>query len=347
MKTEEGTVSRLASKKVVFSLLGIIVAIVIGLSMAFMPKKIDATFFDESGKLSVNVLSAVSADLEAGRINLLLVNSPDLIAYIFSEVETITINGSDEEVLDSEYLIELLMFFDDVNLASFEKNNYPEFEYLLSTSEDNSAIKDLASLWVKHSQTASSLTKLEEQSIATAILYLTIRTDDYSPVSQESLLDYYRSARAQNSEFRILESSLLQSLWLNEFKEIIEMGDDVQSVADKKHKLVSTYRQINQALNTSGDLIRLLNHKNRDVVIGSAALIRTMAPKNALHALRYHIVRSQDEEVKLILLDALAAYGNSARVYESQLKQLMRMSKSDAVKKKIQLVLKNMNGHSV
>lgn len=347
MKTEEGAVSRLASKKVAFSLLGIIVTIVISLSMAFMPKKIDVSFFDESGKLNVSVLSAVSADLEAGRINPLLVNSPDLIAYIFSEVETITINGSDEEVLDSEYLIELLMFFNDVNLASFEKNNYPEFEYLLSTSEDNSAIKDLASLWVKHSQTASSLTKLEEQSIATAILYLTIRTDGYSPVSQELLLDYYHSAKAQNSEFRIFESSLLQSLWLSEFKKIIEMDDDVQSVADKKHKLISTYRQINNTLNTSGDLIRLLNHENRDVVFGSAVLIRIMAPKNALHALRYHIVRSQDEEVKLILLDALAAYGNSARVYESQLKQLMRMSKSDAVKKKIQSVLKNMNGHSV
>jgi hypothetical protein len=44
MKTEEGAVSRLASKKIIFSLLGIIVALVIGLSMAFMSKKIDSSF---------------------------------------------------------------------------------------------------------------------------------------------------------------------------------------------------------------------------------------------------------------------------------------------------------------
>jgi hypothetical protein len=80
------------------------------------------------------------------------------------------------------------------------------------------------------------------------------------------------------------------------------------------------------------------------VVLKTAQLIKKITPDNAIHALKYHLIHSKNESVQLAVLDAIAEYGIETRPYASQLRAFLHVSKSDQVKQKIIIVLKQING---
>lgn len=307
----------------------------------FFSDNINSKFFNDSGKLDGEIVEDIKVDLRLQQKNKLLVTSPGMYEYLNKQLLNIGVQGSDEEVSDISYAISISDFNLDLDLGLYGNDFYPKLNEQYSSNNYN----EFSLTWINHSRTVESLTELEERIVGNAILHLVVRGVKSELISIDKISKQYSLEKNKKSRFRYLEFSLLQSLWLLNHKDTLINYSDFDN-SYTSNILVSDFLKIKENFKTSGDLIRLLNNNDPNIVISSAKLIKNIIPDNALHALRYHLIRSKSDRVKLVLLDAFSVYGNKARAYDSQLKQLMRLTDSDDVKKKIQLVLQKINGRS-
>lgn len=204
---------------------------------------------------------------------------------------------------------------------------------LSSYSASDEAMNDLqAGLipLVNRIQKDQKVTAFKADVLAELLLPVALGTQD-ERLSKKNIIKIYQILSKQKSPHGNLHAALLHLLWLK------SQGGDISKSLDNIYVL-------EKIISSQGDLIRSLNYHQRNIVLGSLKLIKELVPKNAIHALKYHLISNKNEKIQLAALEAIALYGVAARPYNQQLKSLLYLTKSDNLKNKIQAVLKKING---
>lgn len=145
-----------------------------------------------------------------------------------------------------------------------------------------------------------------------------------------SLAQWYRSEKASNSQSDFLRHALLRQAWNFSAK-----NQTLNLVIEKG------------LLTNDSDLIRLLNNEDENVALNAVNLITSFIPENSINALRFQFLRRQNKELRLALLDAMKSYGQHREQLESQLNNMMRLTKDAEVQEKIIETINHLNGRSL
>lgn len=321
------------------------VSVIVGVS-SFLKSGIDTTLLD-GNQFDVSKIIDINKDLASGKENVALANSPDLPDFLFNQYKDINIEGtledsSSQNEKEFDYLVKTSQFLLELELGVYDSNYYPAINQFFKSSSADYSKASL--LWLNQGHSSEALSQVEESILANSVQHLTIKNIQDPLIEYDHIVSLYKKEKKKRSAFRMFEFSLLKSIWLKAHRETLTSTQNGSISID--NKLIQDFKKIRSNLNTTGDLIRLLNTQDTTLLITSAKVIRDVVPDNALHALRYHIVRNSNSKVRIALLDAFSVYGNKARVYETQLKQIMRLTDDEAVKQKVQLVLKQINGRA-
>ena len=177
----------------------------------------------------------------------------------------------------------------------------------------------------------------EEVLVANANLFLALNqmSEGGSTQAKKRLLsEWYSDEQQRQSSHRVLEVSLLHSLWLVQSNHFIANREVV-------------FLQIKDELNNEADLVRLLNNKTDSVVTVAAGLIGLLAIDNALTGLRFQLTQTKNEQVLFALLDALSVYAKQSNQFEPQLRKMQRLTQSSDLRQKIQQTIDRLHGRSV
>jgi hypothetical protein len=313
------------SKKHLVYLLLLLIPLSYLISKSFI-KEINSDFFNEHGYLNTEKVELLIKDVRKGVFPESLKSSPDLYDYLIDELvdADFDLTNNDEQadhlILSSKLLLEL----------TIAANSYKNFSHIISDNEKKALLYELNDYLLKMSSKAN-LSTINDQVAANLLIFTAIDSAQSSSLNDRKLQEIYSKNLNHQAGYNHVAAAIIVVMWLD--RESSTFSQDVHYVVELK-----------QSVRSAGDLIRLMNHDDDQVVLKTAKLIKKIVPDNAIHALRYSLIHSKDENVKLAVLDAITEYGIEARPYVNQLKSYLRLSKSDQVKQKIQTVLKQVSG---
>lgn len=296
-------------------------------------RNIDESLFDENGNVLVSELRKINKDLSNDVVNEALLRSPDLLSYLydfsFNSNKSFQTNKNDD--------IELLISIRELVWNLFrEKNNYlVNREFLLNLINDEDILRKMK----LHYYHLNSLKSLDRKEIAKSILalYILVLAPNSNRIFETAdLVSLYSEIKKIKLPNNIATKGVLNAIWLNVL---------IENTDTNKETALLDLNQLVSPILTEGDLIRNLSSNKVQSVIATANVIERLAPLNAIHALRYHLVKQYDENISIALLSAISVYGTEARTYEAQFKKLLVNSNSTLVKLKIQETLKLLNGN--
>lgn len=313
------------SKKSIVYLLLLIIPLGYFIGKTFI-KEINNDFFNEQGYLNTETVELLIKDVRKGVFPESLKSSPDLYDYLIDELVDadfyLVNNGehADHLVLSSELLLEL----------TIAASSYKNLSNIISDNEKKILLYELNEYLLKMSSKAD-LSTTNDQIAANLLIFTAIDSAQSPSFNDTRLQEIYSSNLNHQAGYNRVAAAIIVVMWLD--RGAPTFSQDVHYVVELK-----------QSVRSAGDLIRLMNHDDDQVVLKTAKLIKKIVPDNAIHALRYSLIHSKDDDVKLAVLDAITEYGIEARPYINQLKSYLRLSKSDQVKQKIQIVLKQVSG---
>lgn len=281
--------------------------------------------------LSPQKIEQVITQLKDKKISYLISESPGLGDWLLHRLQEADINGQEEdkdkrfnEARLSLALQKMSTWQDPPGLYrdAYVKKGWP------------SKLQALCTTWVNHAKLANwTLTPVEDELLA-QVLLATNLTKEPQPrcMSATELSKTYRHIAHKPVASQQLQAAILQLLWLD---------IAAQLTPENTHLLPA----IAQTLYSSGDVIRLVGNQDKQVAIASVRLIAELVPSNAIHALRFHLIQSADDDLKIEILKAMQHYGVETRTYHAQLRQLLPLTQSVAVRQAITDVLNKTNGH--
>ena len=290
-------------------------------------KEISSDFFNENNYLNDEVVNLVIKDIRKGVFPEYLKLSPDLFEYLVDELVNADLelvsneDQSEHLILTSELLLEL-------TIAS---NRFKNLTAVRSNTGQNIHLYELNEYLLKISNEAAGLSEVDDQIAANLLMFSAIDSPQHPSFTDSKLQEIYSASLKRQVRFNQLPAAIIIVMWLD--RDSVTFNENIDYMIELK-----------QSVTSAGDLIRLMNHSEDQVVLKTTQLIKNIVPDNAIHALRYHLIHSNNVDIQLAVLDAIAEYGIEARSYVNQLKAFLRVSKSDQVKQKIQIVLKQVNG---
>jgi hypothetical protein len=318
-------ITRFFNKKNVAYLL-LLLILGYGISLVFL-KNINSDFFNEQDYLNNQTVESVIKDIQKGIYPATLKSSPDLFEYLVEEITTTDLELPIEEDR-SQHLVLVSRLLLELTVAS---KRYKNLESIRSNQGRNKRLYELTEYLVKIVLKNDGLSKSADQIAANLLVTSVIDFPEHASMTDAKLMQVYSDSRKTPLRFNQLSAAIIIVLWLD--RTSTSFDENINYIVELKKSVV-----------TSGDLIRLMNHADDQVVLKTAQLIKKITPDNAIHALKYHLIHSKNESVQLAVLDAIAEYGIETRPYASQLRAFLHVSKSDQVKQKIIIVLKQING---
>ncbi len=330
--------------------MGVFTALVAVIYFFFVDQRVR---IDESlraqAMLSVSALEALRNDLvminsESKDVSLekipqtivqTLIDSPDLLNVLIQQTDSLNIDGQNNE-LNSQYLSLYSEVLFQVVLLSQRDARFQS----LVTSLDDDVFEQQVQLGLKQQQAQKRLTPVEEQVLANMLIANVLLKPQ--AFTQEELVALYHASHAKVSLSRVFEQGTLHALWfykvsdthMNEQKNFVSVDSGV----------LDRFISIRKQLKTEQDVVRLLNHKDMQVVERAAQLCALLSPDNAIASIRYQLTNQQQETILFALLEALAVYGEHGRVAAPQLKQMIRLTMNDRLKTKIAETLDRLYG---
>lgn len=292
---------------------------------------------DALDRKTLNNLTIVLSSGNIDEANKILLATPDVLQSISQEVadtQMFNRNSSDEDNI--RYAEQLEFIFEFKLLNENTRNTTKE---RTSVDIDSITITDVTKPlngWLKHSLKINSLSLAQERLLAIAVKLKAIGSPlDTGAFGMDYFVSRYAQEKEKYSKHRLFTKGLLQASWL---KQSVLNG----SVDNIKNE----FEPMREELNSDSALIRLINNKKASTVMISTQLLGLYLPDNAISALRFQLLRADDEDTKIVLLDTLSLYGTQARSATKQLKQLLRMTQSNLIRKKISETLNRLAGKS-
>lgn len=262
-------------------------------------------------------------------INKVLINNPQAFKQINMQLSAIeTAKNIDDIPVGTTKLLEFIF---ELSLSknkienSLGKQKNADFNALI-----NANLTESFDAFLKHTENNNHLSLEQERLLAVVIKLKALQNRENSIFNSQYFASRYKREKPNHSKFGVFSQALLQASWLSQLSQ--------------KNQDIESFHEVREGLKSDSDLVRFLGHKNDLVVIIAATLIHFYRPENAMHALRFQLIRSNNTTTKVALLDALATYGMKARSATKQLKRLLQTTKSDLVRKKIQETIAKLNG---
>ncbi|OIQ46889.1 MAG: hypothetical protein BM565_09390 [Gammaproteobacteria bacterium MedPE] len=320
--------SKIKLRLFVVGSLTVLCALTIIVTLLFFTTPISRSLLDSDGYLRPQKIETLISAIKNGKYPPELTDSPDIARYLMDTLYDANFN----QMIPPQLAQHLTLSSDLLLQLTIASKNYAEFSTILSSKIDRYDSHQQAANFVKLFSTGQKLSFLEDSIAANLLLFAVLDNSEIKLLSDESLSQIYVNAKKVKAPFGSLSSAILMSQWLN--RSTVNFNRNIKKI-----------NVVMPLLNTSTDLVRLLNHRDQDVILGSINLIEKMTPKHAIPALRYTLLNSSDENVQIATLAAMAEYGTALRPHAKYLKGLLRRSSSQSVKKKVQTVLQTINGY--
>jgi len=180
----------------------------------------------------------------------------------------------------------------------------------------------------------SSLSDADQQAVGEAIRLLA-SLNDSRDIQQEliEIVGWYTTERSARTGSTTYLECLLQYAWE---LSLLDLDLELDSTTFAEDVLANFKKDT--------DLTRLLNHPNDAVVKNAANLISVFTPKNTITALRFQLMRSNDNQERFLLLDAIKSYGEQRSEVEIQLKKMLRLTRDTDFQEKIMETIEHLNG---
>lgn len=287
---------------------------------------------DTSKGLNPEKVELVLDELKQAKISYLVSESPGLGRWLVNRLQDVKIDGKDEpndhRLLEARLAGQLQQMAIWNEQPSLYRDSYAKSQWM-------SELQQLCATWANHGKLQNwKLASMEARMLAQVLFSSTVsaQTPESVCLSAEQLLENYQDIVNLAAAQPQLLAVLLQLLWINEAP---------SGVAEAMQKLDN----LSPKLSSSGDLIRLVGHSDIQVASTSARLIAKLTPPNAMYALRFHLVKATNDDLKVEILKAMRAYGVQTHAYHEQLKQLLQLTDSKIVKDAIWDVLKITDSH--
>ncbi|PVZ66761.1 hypothetical protein [Pelagibaculum spongiae] len=316
------------AKKSIVLLLGLLLAVaVLVLTLIYMQRQqLPEAWLNDEKYLRHDQVALLIQRLRSGEYRDDSLLTPLKIEVLVSQLFT-EIDRAVQDKMLKEHLFLASQLLRETQLAAFK---YRKLSSLKLSPESLDKFILNYKLWIKLSVKEGGLTELQRQMMLDFLMPLSLLSEDVV-LSDQNLQKIYKALEKQKLENSKMRAEVLKVLWLARQSPGFSRSQDY-------------IYDLSDILETQGDLIRSINHHDTTVVILSLGLIKRLQPKNAIHGLRYHLIHSTNEQIKIAVLEAIGEYGVVARPYSSQLKSVLRLSKSDQIKNKIKAVLKQING---
>ena len=292
---------------------------------------------DALDRKTLNNLTIALSSGDVDEANKILLASPDVLQSISQEIantEMFNKNSSNEDNI--RYAEQLEFIFEFKVLNKYTRNTIKERTLVNIDSVTITDVTKPINAWLKHSLKIDNLSQAQERLLAIDVKLKAIdSSSDIGVLGESYFVSRYAQEKEKHSKYRLFTKGLLQASWL---KQSVLNG----SVDNIKNE----FEPVRKELSSDSDLIRLTNHKKVSIVMISTKLLGLYLPDNAINALRFQLLRADNENTKIALLDTLSLYGTQARSATKQLKQLLRVTPNNLVRKKISETLDRLAGKS-
>ena len=292
----------------------------------------------KNGRLSVQgyqtVVDATKSSDES-QLKLLLEQNPGLARYLNSELQGLDLQnewGQSQAIYFSRVSSSLRHLLEGAESSLIKQtiNDFSGGPHPLATYLDAfiNVQQNLGKGYI------SSLSDADQQAVGEAIRLLA-SLNDGRDIQQElvEIAAWYTTEKSARTGSATYLEWLLQYAW-----ELSWLDLDLDPTTLGEEVLAS--------LKKDTDLTRLLNHQNDAVVKNTAKLISVFAPKNTITALRFQLIRSNNNQERYLLLDAIKSYGEQRSEVEIQLKKMLRLTRDTNLQEKIMETIDHLNGRS-
>ncbi|WP_290518070.1 hypothetical protein [Alcanivorax sp.] len=287
----------------------------------------------ENGRFSNIGEKAIVDAAHAGELSVLLSSNPGLPKYLGDELQALKLQ---EEWRDSKnrYFIRVASALQRL-LESSERSVIKQALFKKEGSEKRLANYLVAFISLQR-KLGNGLVSSHSDTLQLAVgkagkLLVSLRDDRDLKKELHHIASRLASEKSQHPRSSTYQEWLLQHAWELSAAELELDFADIDSA-------------VLEGIRNDTDFTRLLSHDNDAVAKNAANLVSVFVPKNTITALRFQLIRAEDNQLRLLILEAIKSYGAQREQIEPQLKKMFRLTHKTKFKEKIRETISHLNG---